>query len=171
MIVVGTGPEEESLTRLARELGLRDHAHFVGGVNRKELPSYYTSADVMLSLYDYSNLANPVIEAMVLECPVIALDTGGTADLVKDGVNGRLVPVAEEGSVASIAASLLEDPQAARSLGASAASWAGRTSGRGTRDSMPRSTRSRSSWTRETGDQALHKTRSSPLSTSLRASE
>ncbi len=78
----------------------------------------------MLSLYDYSNLANPVIESMVLECPVIALDAGGTADLVKDGINGRLVPVAEEGSVASIAAALLEDPEAARSLGASAASWA-----------------------------------------------
>jgi glycosyltransferase involved in cell wall biosynthesis len=124
MIVVGTGPEEEALTRLARDLDLKEFTHFVGGVNRKELPSYYTSADVMLSLYDYSNLANPVIEAMVLGRPLIALDTGGTGDLVADGINGRLVPVAEEGWVAQIAAELLEDTASAQRLGDSAAAWA-----------------------------------------------
>jgi glycosyltransferase involved in cell wall biosynthesis len=124
MIVVGTGPEEDALLRLARELDLSACAHFVGGVNRKELAAYYTSADVLLSLYDYSNLANPVIEAMVLGRPLIALDTGGTSDLVVDGVNGRLVPLAEEGKVASIAAGLLEDRQTADRLGDSAAIWA-----------------------------------------------
>jgi glycosyltransferase involved in cell wall biosynthesis len=124
LIVVGTGEEEVALKRLCTDLRLSGNAHFVGGVARSELASYYASADVLLSLYDFSNLANPVIEAMVLGRPVIALDTGGTSDLVKNGINGYLVPVAEEGSVASLAASLLEDPDEAARLGRTAATWA-----------------------------------------------
>jgi len=124
LIVVGTGHEESSLTSLAAELGVAPFTHFVGGIARDELASYYASADVMLSLYDFSNLANPVIEAIVLGRPVVALDAGGTSDLVRDGINGRLIPMAEEGSVASVTDALLRDEAARERLGSTAAVWA-----------------------------------------------
>jgi glycosyltransferase involved in cell wall biosynthesis len=124
LAIVGVGPEEASLRERAVGLGVMGRAHFVGAVEREELASYYASADVMLSLYDYSNLANPVLEAMLAGTPVVALDTGTTSDVVKDGVSGVLVPLAEEARVAAITAGLLEDESRRKDLGDSAAAWA-----------------------------------------------
>jgi glycosyltransferase involved in cell wall biosynthesis len=98
---------------------------FAGSVARHELASLYRSADLFLSLYDYSNLGNPTIESMVLGVPVLALDVGGTGDLVKDGVNGFLVPDADDPvALADKVAGLLGDRTALKGFGRSAAEWA-----------------------------------------------
>lgn len=118
LLVVGSGADEGRLARLADGLDVR----FAGGVGRDELITYYRAADVLLSLYDYSNLANPVFEALTLGTAVVALDVGGTADLVVDGVNGRLAHSAED--VLGIVRDLLASPEAAKALGVAGAAWA-----------------------------------------------
>jgi glycosyltransferase involved in cell wall biosynthesis len=124
LVVVGSGPEESRLREHAAASGGAGHVRFVGGVERDRLAGFYRMADVLLSLYDYSNLANPVLEAMVLGVPVVALGTGGTANLVRDGENGTLVTSTATADVADATERLLREPQAARALGERAASWA-----------------------------------------------
>lgn len=124
LVIVGVGPEEAKLRTLAEELGVTDRVLFAGGVARPDLPSYYRSADVLLSLYDYSNLGNPAIEAIVLGRPVVALNVGGTDHLVHDGVNGLLVDDAGPASVADAVQPLLEDRARAEDLGRRAGEWA-----------------------------------------------
>ncbi len=120
LVIVGVGPEESRLRELAVALGIMDRVTFVGGVPRDQLASYYTSADLLLSLYDYSNLGNPAIEAMLLGVPVVAYDVGGTRDLVIDGVNGILVAEPDNASaLADTVGALLDEPES----GASA--WCG----------------------------------------------
>lgn len=125
LVVVGTGHEESRLRELAVALGVAERVRFVGGVARDDLPSYYSSADVVMSLYDFSNLANPVIEAMLLGRPLVVYDVGGTSDLVKDGVNGVLVTEPDDtGKLTDTVAGLLGDAEKSAALGASAAAWA-----------------------------------------------
>jgi glycosyltransferase involved in cell wall biosynthesis len=124
LAVVGVGSLEGRLRELAAQRGLGERVHFVGGVPRDELAGYYRAASMLLSLYDYSNLANPVIEAMLLGCPVLALDVGGTDHLVQDGVNGVLLSDPDPVAIADQVAARLADGAGLRDLGQRASVWA-----------------------------------------------
>ncbi len=124
LAIVGVGPLEGQLRELAVAQGIADRVHFVGGVPRRELAGYYRTASALLSLYDYSNLANPVIESMLLGAPVFALGAGGTNHLVKDGVNGVLLSSAEPGDVADVLEPYLADDIALKALGLCGSEWA-----------------------------------------------
>jgi glycosyltransferase involved in cell wall biosynthesis len=125
LVIVGTGSQEARLREIAAALGVSERVVFAGAVAREELASYYGSADLLLSLYDYSNLGNPAIEAMLLGVPLLAYDVGGTRDLVKDGINGVLIADADDATaLASRVRTLLADPAALRALGDAAAMWA-----------------------------------------------
>lgn len=124
LVVVGVGPLKERLRELARSAGVEDRVHFVGGVARDELAGFYRASTMLLSLYDYSNLGNPVIEAMLCGCPVVALDVGGTDHLVHDGVNGVLITSGDPEAIAGEVDSLLSDHQRLAAIGRQAAEWA-----------------------------------------------
>lgn len=125
LAVVGSGHEEGRLRELATALSVADRVHFAGGVARADLPSYYASADVLLSLYDFSNLANPVLEAMLLGTPIVAYDVGGTRDLVVDGVNGILIDGPDDvDALVRAVRPLLDDSERRNLLSRSAREWA-----------------------------------------------
>ncbi len=126
LVIVGSGPEESKLRERAEASSARGRVRFVGGVERSRLPGHYRAADILLSLYDYSNLANPVLESMVLGTPVLALDAGGTSNLVIDGTNGVLVENADPPSIADSVSRLLSDADTRAALGRRSAEWASR---------------------------------------------
>ncbi len=123
LAIVGAGPEEAALRERAAVSAAAGHVHFIGGVERQRLAGFYRAADVLLSLYDHSNLANPVIEAMVLGTPLVALDVGGTSNLIEDEVNGIMVTDPSPRVIAERVLSLLTSPDERRALGQRAASW------------------------------------------------
>ncbi|MBU0609325.1 MAG: glycosyltransferase, partial [Armatimonadetes bacterium] len=66
-------------------------------------------------------------EAMAAGTPVIAMDAPGGNDMVEDGVNGRLVPPAEQGQgLARVSMELLSDLPALRAMSERAREWANR---------------------------------------------
>jgi glycosyltransferase involved in cell wall biosynthesis len=126
LVVAGTGEDEARLKTLADGLGVSDRVRFAGAVPRGDLAALYGAADLLLSLYDHSNLANPVMESMRAGLPVLALDVGGTGDLVKDGVNGVLLPDGDDiEAVGDRIAALLRDRETLGALGEAASRWAG----------------------------------------------
>lgn len=124
LAIVGAGPEEGRLRERAAASNAAGHVHFIGGVERSRLAGFYRAADLLLSLYDYSNLANPVLESMILGTPLLALDVGGTTNLVHDGQNGVLANDTDPRAIAAQAGALLRDEGGRRALGDSAAIWA-----------------------------------------------
>jgi glycosyltransferase involved in cell wall biosynthesis len=124
LAVVGAGDEEPRLRRQAEASSAAGHVRFIGGVERSHLAGFYRAADLLLSLYDYSNLANPVLESMVLGTPLLALDVGGTGNLVQDGINGVLESDADPHVLAERVAAILCEPEKRLALGRSAATWA-----------------------------------------------
>lgn len=122
LLIVGVGPKESSLRAYAAKSAAP--MEFVGGVERERLSTYYRAADLLLSLYDHSNVANPVLEAMLLGTVVAALDVGGTRDLITDGANGVLLDDSDVRAIAERLDDLLRDRDMLDGLGHAGAAWA-----------------------------------------------
>jgi glycosyltransferase involved in cell wall biosynthesis len=121
LALLGSGGEEERLRQRAREAGCESRVLFPGGIVQAELPDWYRSADVVLSLLDRTNGANPVFEAMACGRPVVVLDTGTTRAVVEDGRTGVVLPPEDLPRLGEILHSLLADPERMARLGSAAA--------------------------------------------------
>jgi glycosyltransferase involved in cell wall biosynthesis len=87
LVVIGTGPLRETISLLARKLGV--DARFVGFQNTVGLAQLYQSVDVLVLPSDDDPWGLVVNEAMAAGLPVIVSDACGCAeDLVVPNVNG-----------------------------------------------------------------------------------
>ncbi len=82
------------------------------------LSAVYSAADlfVLPSLQD--NLANTVLESMACGVPVVSFDAGGTPDMVRPGITGRLVPAFDVSTLASTMVELLNAPDVLKTMSA-----------------------------------------------------
>jgi len=91
LVIVGDGPERGNLENLARRLGIATHVIFVGPVSHDEVKHFFNGCDLFLSLYDHSNLCNPVLEALTCGKCIITINDGSTKDLLENGYNAVLI--------------------------------------------------------------------------------
>lgn len=124
LVIVGDGDHRPELEALTARLGLTDRILFVGGVPQKEVYSYMMLADIFLSLYDIGNLGNPLFEAMRCGKPIVTLNNGDTASMIKNEVNGILLDPAETDGIAKSILRLLDDQELAGRLGSNALEYA-----------------------------------------------
>lgn len=80
----------------------------------------YAAADVLVSCSDDEPLARSVIEAMAMSLPVLVTRSGGTSEVVSDGLTGFVVARDDPGALADRMAKLLDDDQLRRRLGEAA---------------------------------------------------
>ncbi|MDK9711360.1 glycosyltransferase family 4 protein [Acidaminobacter sp.] len=114
LLVVGDGPYMAPLQRLARDKGLERHVQFVGRVPWEEVPYYYSLADVFVSASKTETQGLTILEAMACQVPVVVYEDDNVADLIRDGVSGRLFKTSEE--LTKCLESVLLDPEYAESL-------------------------------------------------------
>jgi len=91
-LVVGKGPDQNSVQERIRQLGLEGNFKIVGFVSDEDLPYCYNASDFfVLPSKSGEGLPLVALEAMACGLPVMATDVGGTREiLMKDF--GRLVP-------------------------------------------------------------------------------
>jgi glycosyltransferase involved in cell wall biosynthesis len=70
-----------------------------------------------LLLSDSEGLSNAALEGLAAGVPMICTAVGGNLELIKDGVNGFLVPCRDETSVANALEALRSDPERRRRMG------------------------------------------------------
>lgn len=91
LAILGDGPQAESLHRLARELGIEDHVHFMG-----LLPNPYAwlaRADVFAMPSIIETFPTVIVEAMAVGCPVVSFDCPeGPREILTPEVDGLLIP-------------------------------------------------------------------------------
>lgn len=120
--IVGFGPEEPALRRLAAELGIAERVEFAGRVADGELASRYARADVFVlpatvdERGDTEGLGVVLLEALAQGVPVVATRLGGIPDVVLDGETGLLVEDGDVGALARAVERLLADPRLATRL-------------------------------------------------------
>lgn len=115
LLLAGDGPERSALEALVGELGLEQRVHFLGV--RNDVAKLLAAADLfaMTSLSEAASLT--VLEAMASELAVVVTEVGGNPEMVRDGIEGRLVPRGDERAVAEALAEMVINPAAAGAMG------------------------------------------------------
>jgi phosphatidylinositol alpha-1,6-mannosyltransferase len=122
-LIVGTGPEEDSLKQIVRDRKLEDRVTFVGFVPSEKLPVYYNVCDIMLLANreeadgDVEGFGIVFLEANAAGKPVIAGRTGGAVEAVQDGLTGLLVNPDDEMELAAALRRLLLNVELRERLG------------------------------------------------------
>lgn len=90
-IIVGDGPERESLEEEIRQFSLQDIVRLVGYKERKEVLGFFQAASVFVLPSVSEAMPVATMEAMACQLPVVATDVRGVSELVEHNVNGLLV--------------------------------------------------------------------------------
>lgn len=130
LLVVGGGPYRAALEKLARQAGVERDVVFTGSVPAAELPAHYAAGDVYAMPcrtrnrgLDVEGLGIVYLEASATGLPVVAGDSGGAPDAVREGETGYVVRGRDVAQLADRVARLLADRDLARQLGAAGRSW------------------------------------------------
>ncbi|MET8544209.1 glycosyltransferase family 4 protein [Kitasatospora sp. NPDC004799] len=132
LVLVGRGPDEERLRRLARRLTEPGAVVFTGGLDHAGTAVHYAGADVFampcrtrrLGL-EAEGLGIVYLEAAAAGLPVVAGRSGGAPDTVLDGVTGTVVDGRSPAEVAAALTRILLAPPAERArTGAAGRRWA-----------------------------------------------
>lgn len=116
LLILGGGPEQESLKKYAQELGLQDSARFPGAsYDRIEIARYMRCS----SLYVLAGMGGLSInEAMAYGKPVICSVCDGTErHLLRDGYNGYYFKEADAGDLAEKIIRILGDQNLSEKMG------------------------------------------------------
>lgn len=96
VVLVGGGeedtPEVRALRAAGSGLGLGGSITFAGRKAHEELPDYYRAADVLVLPSHYESFGLVILEALACGTPVVATRVGAVEDIVRNGVNGWIVP-------------------------------------------------------------------------------
>lgn len=90
LALIGNGPEEEELRRLARELNIGDRVRFFG--YREDRIALMKSFDVFVLPSLSEGIPRCLMEAMGIGVPIVATDIPGCRDLIENGKTGLLFP-------------------------------------------------------------------------------
>jgi glycosyltransferase involved in cell wall biosynthesis len=118
LLLVGDGPERPRLARLATELQIAGRVTWAGHLPRAEAQQQLATAwlQVVPSLWaEPFGLVAP--EAMMRGTAVIATNTGGLGEIVRDGETGIHVPPGDVGALVRAMLRLLKDPDLAERMG------------------------------------------------------
>lgn len=130
LLIVGGGPYEKDLRRLAHETGVASAVRFTGAVPWSELPAHYGAGDVFAMPcrtrrggLDVEGLGIVYLEASATGLPVVAGDSGGAPDAVLDGETGWVVKGGSPEEAADRITVLLGDAELRRRMGERGREW------------------------------------------------
>ncbi|APE34066.1 alpha-(1-2)-phosphatidylinositol mannosyltransferase [Nocardia mangyaensis] len=130
LVIAGGGPYEARLRGLADALGVTDSVVFTGRVPSGELAAHHTIADVFAmpcrtrgAGLDVEGLGIVFLEASASGVPVVAGDSGGAPETVREGETGLVVQGRSASQVTDAIVELLTDRDRAAAMGAAGRAW------------------------------------------------
>jgi len=95
LVIAGEGPDRAPLETRAHELGVEGRVRFLGPLPRERVVELFRAADATILSSSWENFPHTVVEALAVGTPVLAMEAGGVGEVVRDGVNGLLVPAGD----------------------------------------------------------------------------
>lgn len=110
VVIVGDGPLRGELEQLSKDLGIDRHVRFTGFLEDDDVVANLRQSKIFVLTSDSEGLSLAMTEAMMCGLPAVVSNVGDLGDLVKDGVNGYLVPRRRPEVFADRLVELLVDP-------------------------------------------------------------
>lgn len=108
LVILGEGQDRASLEHQAIALGLTGRFLLPGGVTN--LQAWFRQASLFAMTSNYEGFPNALLEAMAYGLPVLSVDCDtGPRDIIRDHVDGILVPADDEKSFATALSMLMKD--------------------------------------------------------------
>jgi glycosyltransferase involved in cell wall biosynthesis len=117
-ILVGTGPDRGFIENRIKELKLSNNVKLAGFAPDEQLPYYYNAADCfVIPSSSGEGLPMVLLEAMACGLPVISTISGGTAEIIKESVNGFLAPPRDSEALAKAILKIISNRTASIAIG------------------------------------------------------
>ena len=84
---------------------------------RQDVPALMAALDLLVHPAREEGIPNVIMEAMAAGKPVVSTAVGGIAELVREGVDGRLVSPDDPAALAQVVVELIQDPERSRRMG------------------------------------------------------
>jgi len=94
--IVGSGPLNEKLKILVKELKLENKIFFLGQKNTEELNEIYLDSDIYIQASGYEGLPHVILEAINFNLSIISTPIGGTNEILLDGKNGWILKLKDK---------------------------------------------------------------------------
>lgn len=104
LVMIFCGIEEE-MVRDKIPIGSPVRLIFLGNIDKGEILDYYRIFDLNILASTMDGFGLVLVEAMAMECPVLATDFGGIKDVIQNGENGLLF---EDGNIEELASKIKE---------------------------------------------------------------
>lgn len=116
LVIYGEGSMRQELEALAKQLLPENSWSMPGQVS--DLDDRLARAELFALSSDYEGIPNVLIEAMAVGTPSVSTDCapGGAAELIENGVNGILTPVADEAALAKGLCYMADHPREAAQM-------------------------------------------------------
>ncbi|SRR5579883_120460 len=112
----GQGNYKDYLVRRIAAFGLDDAVTFAGFVPQQEMPNFYAALDVLAHPAVEEPFGLALVEAMASTRPVVAVGNGGVPEIIRDGIDGLLVPREQPEAMSAALIRVLSDPALAGRL-------------------------------------------------------
>jgi glycosyltransferase involved in cell wall biosynthesis len=117
LTLVGDGAEKQRVLYTIFDLGLGEHVELTGKLPPEQVLARLRASDAFVLSSFAEGIANVVLEAMAVGVPTVTTNCGGMLEVVRDGVDGLVVPVRDAAAMARAMESLAADPAYAQRLG------------------------------------------------------
>jgi len=130
LVLVGVGPRQAYLEKLAVKLRVADCVTFIGRINYAELPKYICVGDIFAMPsrsrffgLEVEGLGIVYLEASACGLPVVGGSSGGAPDAVLVGETGVVVDGTKTLEIAEACIELLNNPELCALIGANGRAW------------------------------------------------
>jgi len=123
LVIYGTGPLEEKLKKMAKDLNIVEKIEWRGFVSYGKVPQALSKIDIFVYPSWHEGFGRSIMEALAMEKAVIATKVGGIPDLIKDGDTGFLVEPHNSEALALKIKELLNNKELREKLGKAGREW------------------------------------------------
>ena len=126
--IAGKGDQLAEVEQFIQERNLMEQVELLGFVAKQDMPDFYRSGEILLfpsqaagvSGVSEESFPYAVLEAMACGVAVVAFETGGLREQVRDGMDGYLVQPGDMEGLTQALAKLVDDPVLRKKMGENA---------------------------------------------------